>query len=32
MNTDLRWHSAAAERNREPIAEQLQRLLQEQEW
>jgi hypothetical protein len=27
MKPDLRWHSAAAERNREPIAEQLQRLL-----
>jgi hypothetical protein len=27
MNTDLRWHSAAAERNREPIAQHLQQLL-----
>ena len=27
MDTDLRWHSAAAERNKQPIALELQRLL-----
>lgn len=27
MNEDLRWHSAAADRNKEPIAEQLLQLL-----